>query len=250
LGNRSDTRLAFWLETPSVAACEIAALIGYDLVVLDLEHGSIGADSLDPIVAHCRESKLACYVRVAAAERHLIQQALDCGADGVLLPQIADLAEAERATAFAKYPPLGNRGVGFSRTMNYGVGGPLNDRFFDTENQRTKCHPMIETSGALRDVEAIVKLATVDGIFIGPSDLSMTRGRGCFKFTAEDKEDFRTVAAAARSAKKSLGLPAPGIEACEFAISQGADYITISDDLTALRLGFDECMRTIIGATK
>ena len=89
--------LAFWLETPSMAACEIAALLGYRIVVLDMEHGVIGSEACDAIVAHCRAVGLAVYVRVAAAERLLIQQALDFGADGVMLPQIADLAHAPEA---------------------------------------------------------------------------------------------------------------------------------------------------------
>jgi 2-keto-3-deoxy-L-rhamnonate aldolase RhmA len=241
---RRGTELAFWLETPSLAACEIAALVGYHLVVLDMEHGTITSDTLDPIVAHCRVIKLGCYVRVAAGVRHLIQQALDSGADAVVVPQIADLSEAERASAYAKYPPLGSRGVGYSRTMNYGVDD-IDDRFFEAENKRTKCHVMIETPGALRDVESILRLETVDGVFIGPSDLSMTRGRGAFKFTPEDKQDFRTIATVVRNAKKSLGLPASNAESYAFAVSIGADYVTINDDLTALRVGFLAGIKTI-----
>jgi 2-dehydro-3-deoxyglucarate aldolase len=242
---RQGTELAFWLETPSLAACEIAALVGYHLVVLDMEHGTITSDTLDPIVAHCRAMKLGCYVRVAAADRRLIQQALDSGADCVVLPQIAGFAEAERAAAYAKYPPLGSRGVGYSRTMNYGVDDIIDDRFFEAENKRTKCHAMIETPGALRDVESILRLETVDGVFIGPSDLSMTLGRGAFKFTAEDRQDFQIVATAARNAKKSLGLPASSAESFAFAVSIGAEYVTITDDLTALRLGFLAGIKTI-----
>jgi 4-hydroxy-2-oxoheptanedioate aldolase len=229
---------AFWLERPDLAACEIAALVGYSLVVLDMEHGTIGTEAADAIVAHCRAIRLTTYVRVAAADRLLIQQALDYGADGVVLPQIRDVAHATEACAYAKYPPLGTRGVGYSRTMNYGAYDGIDDAFFAAENARTVCHPMIETPGALRDVEAILALDTVDGVFIGPSDLSMTRGRGAFKFTTADQQDFRTVAAAARKANKVLGLPTPGAQAYALAVAEGAHYVTMCDDLTALRLGF------------
>ncbi|MDP9137678.1 MAG: aldolase/citrate lyase family protein [Pseudomonadota bacterium] len=229
--------LAFWLETPSIAACEIAQLVGYGIVVIDMEHGTIGTETCDNIVAFCRALKLTCYVRVAAADRLLIQQALDYGASGVLLPQITDAAHAAEVCAYAKYPPLGSRGVGYSRAMSYGAYDNTDDQFFAGENRRTVCHPMIETPGALRDVEAIVELKTVDGIFIGPSDLSMTRGRGAFRFTAEDQADFRAVAAAARKAEKMLGLPAPGAAVYRLAAEEGAGYVTVSDDLTALRLG-------------
>ena len=112
-----------------------------------------------------------------------------------LLPQIVDAAHAEEVCAYAKYPPLGTRGIGYSRAMSYGAYDAIDDAFFGSENRRTVCHAMIETRGSLRDVEAIAKLPTVDGLFIGPSDLSMARGRGSFKFSSADEEDFRTVAA-------------------------------------------------------
>ena len=148
---------------------------------------------------------LTCYIRVASAERLLIQQALDYGADGVVLPQITDASHATVVCAYAKYPPQGTRGVGYSRTMNYGAYTATDDAFFAAENRRTVCHAMIETPGALRDVEAIAKLDNVDGLFIGPSDLSMTRGRGSFKFSPEDQADFRT-----RGGGRTQGRQGPG----------------------------------------
>jgi 4-hydroxy-2-oxoheptanedioate aldolase len=229
--------LAFWLETPSVPACEIAALLGYRIAVLDMEHGVIGPEACDAVVAHCRAVGLTVYVRVAAAERLLIQHALDYGADGVMLPQTADAAHAAEVCAYAKYPPLGTRGVGYNRTMKYGTHDDIDDAFFASENARVVCHPMIETPGALEDVGAILALDTVDGVFIGPSDLSMTRGRGAFTFAAEDQADFRVVTAAARNARKVLGLPAPDHSAYAWAVAEGAGYVTVCDDLTALRLG-------------
>jgi len=236
-------QLAFWLERPNIAACEIAKLVGYKIVVIDMEHGAIGAETCDTIVAMCRAMGLTCYVRVASAERLLIQQALDFGADGVVLPQIIDASHAAVVCAYAKYPPKGTRGVGYSRAMNYGAYTATDDAFFAAENRRTVCHPMIETPGALRDVESIASLDTVDGLFIGPSDLSMTRGRGSFKFTPEDQADFRTVAAAARRCGKVLGLPAPSAGAYALAVAEGAGYVTVSDDITALRLGFAEGLK-------
>jgi 2-keto-3-deoxy-L-rhamnonate aldolase RhmA len=232
--------LAFWLERSNVAACEIAKLVGYKMVVIDKEHGAIGEEACDIIVAHCRAIGLTCYVRVAAAERLRIQQALDFGADGVMLPQLADLSHAREACSYAKYPPLGSRGIGYSRTMSYGAYDNVDDGFFAAENKRTVCHAMIETPGALAAIEAIAALETVDGLFIGPSDLSMTRGRGSFKFSDGDAADFRAVAEACRKHGKALGLPAPGAKTFALAEAEGARYVTVSDDITALRLGFSK----------
>jgi 4-hydroxy-2-oxoheptanedioate aldolase len=231
--------LAFWLERPNLAACEIAQLMGYKIVVLDMEHGAIGDEACDAAVAMSRAIGLRCIVRIAAPNRLLIQQALDYGADGVMLPQLENLAHARESCAFAKFPPLGTRGVGYSRIMKYGAYTNIDDGFFASENKRTQCYPMIETAGAFADVAAIAALETVDGLFVGPSDLSMSRGRGSFKFSQADAEDFRTVAAAAKANGKGFGLPAPGAGPFALAAEEGASFVTVCDDITALRVGFE-----------
>jgi 2-keto-3-deoxy-L-rhamnonate aldolase RhmA len=232
----------FWLEQPNLAALEIAAALGYRLLVIDMEHGVVTAESCNALVAQARAMGLTVLIRVAAAERVLVQQALDYGADTVMLPMIRDAAHAADAAAYAKYPPLGTRGVGTGRAFGYGAYDAVESDFYRTANHRTKCHVMIETVGALQDAEAIAALPTVDGLFVGPSDLSLARGRGTFRFTVEDENDFRTVARACRQNRKMLGLPAPNAKGLAFALSEGADYVTISDDLTALRMGLERAL--------
>ncbi|HXQ41027.1 MAG TPA: aldolase/citrate lyase family protein [Candidatus Udaeobacter sp.] len=234
-GKGSRPALGFWLEYASLPACEIAAGLGYDVVIFDLEHGVIPPAVADELTLVCKRLGLTVYARVAAAERVAIQHALDSGADGVILPQIAGLEHARDVTAYAKYPPLGTRGVGYSRTMNYG-SVPRN--FYAAENRRTLCLPMIETPGALDDVVAIAGLDTVDGLFIGPSDLSMTRKRGPFAAARADLKDLGAIALAARKAGKIWGMPAPGRKIFDFARREGAAFVTVCDDLTALGAGF------------
>jgi 2-keto-3-deoxy-L-rhamnonate aldolase RhmA len=226
--------LGFWLEYPSLPACEIAAQLGYQAVIFDFEHGVIAQERADQLGLACKSLGLTVYSRVAAADRVHIQHALDSGVDAVILPQIMGLAHAKAATAFAKYPPLGTRGVGFSRTMRYGATPP---GFFDAENRRSLCLAMIETPGALADVEAIASLETIDGLFVGPSDLSMTRGRGAFAAKDEDLSDLAAIAHAAHKTGKIWGLPAPQPRLFDFAVKHGAALVTVSDDLSALRIG-------------
>ena len=234
--------LAFWLEYASVPACEIAVQLGYGAVILDLEHGVIGQETADVLTMTCKNIGLHVYSRVASADRVPIQHALDSGADGVILPQITCLAEAREAAAYAKYPPLGTRGVGYNRTMSYDASP---SGFFDAENHRTLCLPMIETAQALAEVEAILCLETVDGVFVGPSDLSMTRGRGPFEATAEDFADLEKIATAAANVGKIWGLPAPGQKMFNFAVQHHAALVTLSDDLTALRIGLADGLAVV-----
>ncbi len=227
--------IAFWLETVSQAACEIAALAKYRIVLLDMEHGVLSMEAADRLIPFCQRLGLTVYSRVAAAERVPIQHALDSGADGVILPQIHDAQHAREVTAFAKYPPLGTRGMGYSRTMEYGA---TPHGFAEAENRRARCYAMIETARALDEVDIIASLETVDGLFIGPSDLSLARGRGTYRATLGDAVDARRVAAAAAAARKPWAMPAPDRKLFKFAAKHGAEFVSVSDDLTALRRGF------------
>jgi 2-keto-3-deoxy-L-rhamnonate aldolase RhmA len=231
----AKTRLAFWLETDSQKACELAGLAGFDIVVFDMEHGVLAETDLDRLVPYCNELGLATFVRVGEATQPRIQVALDIGADGVILPQIRDLAHAEAVAHFAKYPPLGSRGMGYSRTMAY--AGPT-AAYVARENRDRQCYVMIETQGALADAAGIARLPFVDGLFIGPSDLSLARGRGVFRGTAADVADLKTIAAAARSAGKRWAAAAGHAGYRRAAMTQRPAFVTVADDLSALAAGF------------
>jgi 2-keto-3-deoxy-L-rhamnonate aldolase RhmA len=181
-------------------------------------------------------------VRVAEPARPVIQSALDQGAAGVILPQIRDLAHAEVAASFAKFPPRGSRGIGFSRTMSYGGAG---DDFIAAENAERLCFLMVETPGALRDAKAIAALDCVDGLFIGPGDLSLTRGRGIFKGTKADRDDLRDVADAAKVSGKLFAAAAPNADYCREAMGLGARFVTVADELSAMRAGFEALKKAV-----
>jgi 2-dehydro-3-deoxyglucarate aldolase/4-hydroxy-2-oxoheptanedioate aldolase len=222
-----------WLNSPNHWACEMAAAIGYGAIVLDLEHGTIHAENADRLAALARALGLTVLMR-AAPERIPVQQALDAGADGLILPQVADLAHAKSGSRYAKYPPLGVRGMGFPRSLGWG-DTPAD--FVERENERIAVYVMIETPGALRDVRRIAALDTVDGLFMGPYDLSLTRGRGQYAATRADERDARAIAAAAAKAGKRLGMPVGDDASWALARELGADLITIADDFTALQEG-------------
>ena len=243
--------LAFWLLTPSTVACEIARGAGYGALVLDMEHGVFTQDSADPLIAFAGAIGFTVYARVAAAARVPIQQALDAGADGVILPHLDDLAHASEATGFAKYPPLGTRSIGGGRTWSYG-GAPAD--FADRDNRRTRCFAMIETAGALAEVRKIARLPTVDGLFVGAFDLGMARGRGGYRGTAADHADIATIAAAAHSADKPWGMNVYGEKDRRICRRHGIGLAAVGDDHTALVGGatalLAEAKADLIGADR
>jgi 2-dehydro-3-deoxyglucarate aldolase/4-hydroxy-2-oxoheptanedioate aldolase len=230
-----QSKPAFWLESDHQKACEIARLAGYEIVIFDMEHGTLDEPALDRLVPYCNGLGLETYVRVSEPTRPRIQLALDIGAKGVILPQIADLAHAATAAAYAKYPPLGTRGLGYSRTQDYGAA---TDGFIDSENATRRCYVMIETASALQDVAAIAGLDCVDGLFVGPGDLSLTRGRGVFGARPTDVEDMAAIAAAAKTAGKPWAVAAGHAGYRQAALALGPAFATSADDLSALAMGF------------
>jgi 4-hydroxy-2-oxoheptanedioate aldolase len=233
-----------WITTPSHWACEVTAAVGYDAVFIDLEHGTINPESADRMIAVSRSIGLRVFVRVGGAERVPIQQALDAGAHGLVLPQIESLAHATRSAAYAKYPPLGTRGMGTPRSQAY---GDTPSGFVEGENRSTQCFIMIETPGALRDAQEIAALDTVDGLFMGPYDLSLTRGRGQYAVTEADRHDARAIAQAAKAAGKLLGMPLGSDADLAFARSVGADVTTVADDIFALKAGLADALAKLGG---
>ena len=205
----TDTpQLGFWLETEHQAGLRDSCDFG--LRGRDSRHGAWG-HFIDRGRSSHRFHKslgLGVFSRVGAAERVPIQQALDAGADGVIIPQIQNAEHARVVSAYAKYPPLGTRGIGFNRTMSY---GSTERDFCEAENERTRCYPMIETPGALEEAASIASLDTVEGLFLGPGDLSLTAGRGLNQWTSADIADAERVIECAKKPTKA-GPCRPGIK--------------------------------------
>lgn len=228
-------QFAFWLSSPSFPHIEIARGAGFTAVVLDIEHGTFNLDDLDRVIPFCRALGIKVYAKVLGPLTEPIQQALDFGTDAIIIPHIGTLAHAKQVTAATKYPPLGVRSYAGGRTMGY---GPVDDSFSAKENARTKCWPMIESREALNDVEAIAALPTVDGLFAGPTDLSMAAGNPRYSFSESDKNDIARIGAAARAAGKPWVLPAWTAPERAFGKLHRADITVVGAQYALIRSAF------------
>ncbi|MGA9869736.1 MAG: aldolase/citrate lyase family protein [Rhodococcus sp. (in: high G+C Gram-positive bacteria)] len=235
-------RHAVWLSEPSSAAVEMAGLAGYDTVVLDVEHGTFDLAALDSMLPLIRASGLRAIVKVLGPERGPIQQALDLGADAVAVPHVESASHAAEITAFAKFPPLGLRSFAGGRTSGY---RGFTDDWVAEQDTSTRCFPMIEDASAHEEIEQILALPTVDGVFIGPSDLSLLRGRGAYKASQDDFHDLRRIARAARAAGKPWILPAWSDAEKRLAVEEGAETIIGVMQYGAMLSGFTTAMNTM-----
>jgi 4-hydroxy-2-oxoheptanedioate aldolase len=223
-----------WLASPDIVFIEIAAELGYGTLVLDAEHGTFDLKDLDRLIPFARALGLHVLVKVAGPLGEPIQQALDFGAHGVVVPHIGSAGHARTVCAAAKYPPLGTRSYAGARPVRYGAPVPA---YFEDDNRATRCFAMVETAESLCDVAEILALPAVDGIFVGPSDLSLTRGRGRYAFSDADRADIAQVAAACRAAGKPWIMPAWRADEEAFARLHGAGIAVIAEQQGAMAAG-------------
>lgn len=237
-----DKRHAVWLSEPSAAAVEMADLAGYGTVVLDIEHGLFDLAALDWLIPLIRSKGMDVIAKVLGPERGPIQQALDFGANIVAIPHVESAAHAEEVCGFAKFPPLGDRSFAGGRTSGY---RGFTDAWVTRQDTGTRCYPMIEDASALEEIDEILALPMVDGIFIGPSDLSLRRDRGAYTAGEEDLADLRHLARAAQAAGKPWVLPAWSDAEKRLAVEENAETIVTTMQYGALLSGFTGALDTL-----
>lgn len=162
-----------WVTMDSPTSTEIAAELGLDWVCIDMEHGCL--DYRD-VVQHIRAAKgsdTAVLVRVPAITIDAIKRCLDLGADGVLLPLVRTAADVEEGMQYGRYPGGGVRGIGGERSMRWSM---KLEEYLAVADRETMIIPLIETADASDNIREILKVPGLETIFIGPADLSSSRG--------------------------------------------------------------------------
>lgn len=230
---------AFWMSTPNLDLLEMAANAGFRRVVLDIEHNGFDADRREALVVSAKALGLAVCAKIEAPEPAWVQRAVDLGVDAVILPHVSTFAEAEAALSACKYPPLGTRSYAAGRSA--GFRAPDAD-YFARQNRDVLCLPMIETAAAFDDVAALLASPLVDGIFVGPFDLALTRGRATYAFSEADRADIAHLAAAARAAGKPWWMPTWRPEEQRFAREEGAAIRVVAAEHQLLQAGLEKAV--------
>ena len=167
-------KMGLFLNSHSPTVAEQLAHTGYDWLLVDSQHGPMGFEKLSSMICAIASGGAKSMVRVAGAhDRAGIQQALDLGADGILVPYNHTAEEAAQAISCAKYPMAGTRSVYFpQRSMN--KGGLLG--YAGSANDNVIVALQVETAACIENIEAIAALPGVDMLFLGQNDLCMSMG--------------------------------------------------------------------------
>ncbi|RUV68577.1 hypothetical protein EOA78_26175 [Mesorhizobium sp. M5C.F.Cr.IN.023.01.1.1] len=172
---RSRTGLAvgtFIIEVPTIATIRAVALAGFDFVVIDMEHSTLGFDRLEPLVLAAQMLGVAAFVRVWGEDVGLIGKALEAGANGILVPHVETAERVRAVVAETRFPPLGARSFS-PLTRHDGLAQSKT-----AIGERTVVIVQIEGRKGLDAIAEIAGVVGIDGIFIGTHDLSGSLGIG------------------------------------------------------------------------
>lgn len=172
------TTFGTFFELGGRGAMESLCRTGLDYVIIDTEHGCFSEETTADCILAAERGGLLPYVRIGDIRRPYVLRMLDIGARGLIVPNIRTVEQVKELISYAKFPPLGNRGYCPNRTSGWGADEWSKDvtAYMAECNSRCKLIPQCETRGALDNIETIAALPGVDGIFIGPCDLSIDLG--------------------------------------------------------------------------
>ncbi len=219
--------LGVWLHLANALTAEALAHLGFDWVCVDLQHGLLDYTDLRTLLPAISGASATPIVRVPWNEPYEIMKALDAGAYGVIVPMVNSKAEAEQAVAACRYPPAGNRSFGPIRAALYGGPG------YATEaNAEIACIAMIETAEGLRNLDAILGVPGLDGIYIGPADLALALGLPAQGDTDAPvhAEAVKNIRAACERHGVPIGIHTSSVEYARRYLAQGFQFVTAGSD--------------------
>jgi 4-hydroxy-2-oxoheptanedioate aldolase len=232
----ADGRCAIngWLSIGSAFSAEIMAAQGFDSLTIDLQHGVLDDSHLVPMLQAIRASGVTPMARVRWLDPAAIMRVLDAGAYGVICPMVNSAEEARQLVQHMRYPPLGSRSFGPTRA-NFSAGSG----YAAEANDQVLCLAMIETAAALERVEEIAATPGLDGLYIGPADLTLgvTDGRLAPGFDREEPEmvaAIQRVLGAGKAAGLRVGLHCGTPAYAARAAGWGFDLVTLSNDVRLL----------------
>ncbi|WP_425419321.1 HpcH/HpaI aldolase family protein [Oricola indica] len=223
-----------WIAVPSVLNVEAMAKARWDALTVDMQHGTADYADLLSILPVIEKSGAAPIVRVPWLDEAAIMRSLDAGALGIIAPMIETREDAERLVSACRYPPDGARSFGPVRAR-FAWG----DDYARIAKEEVLVFAMIETKAAVANLDAILSVPGLSGIYIGPADLSLSHGFSP-GFDREEPE-MQTLIADIRKRSATAGLrcclhcgsPAYAARAA----ADGMDLVTIGSDARFVEAG-------------
>jgi len=162
-----------WISFPSPSIAEIFSYMNFDFIAIDMEHSVISLNEAQRIVAACQSNGIPCLPRPVSHSNDFFKPLLDSGADGFFISTVNNSEEGNKLIKMLKYPPEGERTYGVNRAQKYGLESV---KYFNSWNDDSSIIFQIESLEGVNNIEKILDINGVDGIMIGPYDLSGSLG--------------------------------------------------------------------------
>jgi len=230
--SKRELTIGSWLQISHPVVTDIMAQAGFEWLVVDLEHSVIGLSDMQIQFQVMEAFGIVPLVRLSENNQVEIKRVLDAGAKGIIVPNVNSAKDAKKAIESAKYPPEGARGVGIARAQGYGANFK---EYFDAANELIVI-VQIEHKLAVENINEILK-NPIDGILIGPYDISASYGvAGDFEHPLV-KEAVEKVKDAAIKADKPIGAHVvyPNQDEVLKKIKEGFTFIAYSTDAIILQ---------------
>lgn len=206
---------------------------GLDFAVIDCEHGGYDYAAVAAMIMNARLSGIQVIIRLADNSRKDVIKVMDMGADGVLLPMTNTPADIRRVVDYAKYPPLGKRGISTMRAHTLYSPPAILD-YVTQANERTAVFAQIETVAGVENVDAILTVEGVGGVLVGPNDLSADYGCLGNANAPQILQALERVGDAAARAKKVAGIITANAAYIAKAKQCGLTYFCVGSELNAV----------------
>ena len=233
----------------SMTAIECMAYSGLDYVIIDTEHAPVGIDFVADAVVAADAAGIVPVVRINEISRSAVLQPLDVGAKALIVPAVKTVEQVRQLVQYAKFAPLGNRGCcptrdgGWNRAPHAANGY---EAYMAHSNHDTLLIPQCETRGCLEHIEEIAAMDGVDGIFIGPLDLSIALSVAGQFDAPVMQEALKRVQNACKAVNKPLFIFCGDAVAARRYLADGFDSVALSLDAMVLTQAY----RTAVDAIK
>ncbi|MEE3361991.1 MAG: aldolase/citrate lyase family protein [Anaerovoracaceae bacterium] len=220
-----------WSSSDTLVEC--MGYTGLDYVIIDSEHSPIATEGAVNMIRTAKLKGLTPFVRVSDVSRPAILKMLDSGAEALIIPCLRTADEVRKIVEYGKYQPVGQRGFAQCRRAGWGYEDYAKDLhgYFEVSNAETLLFPMCETAEFLEDIDEIIKIDGVDGIFVGPYDLSVALGKPGVFDTQEFRDSLRRIADVCRENGKYSLIFSNGPEAALEHFSMGYQGTALSMDV-------------------
>lgn len=225
------TPVGTWLVSGSAATAEAMGCVGFDFLVVDMEHTPLDPPQLVEVLRAVAGTPAQAVVRPPWSDMVLVKRAMDAGAQTLLFPFVQNAEEARRAVAYTRYPPDGVRGVaGTHRGSRFGSV----PNYLKAAGGEVCVIVQIETLTALAQLEAIAAVPGVDSIFVGPGDLSASMGFLGDIANPAVQEKLAFAAAECKRLGKPCGIVGGTPEMVAKFVSYGYSWVAIASDMAMM----------------